>query len=148
LRCSPTSTVTSVSILADREVAGWLRPGSAEHARYLELLTTSLRELRFADSGTPLVRDILSGPGTYDDPRSALLPDLVVTWEPAPPAPRVFSERLGAFTARRDTGRSGNHRHEGFAAVVGGSRTPAGGFRQIGDLAPWVLAYFGFGPSS
>ena len=72
LRCSPTSTVTSVSILADREVAGWLRPGSAEHARYLELLTTSLRELRFADSGTPLVRDILSGPGTYDDPRSGL----------------------------------------------------------------------------
>ena len=122
--------------LAGREAAGWLVPGSAEHERYVRLLRESLAELRVGPNGAALVREVVALREVCPGGRAERLPDLVITWAPGQPAREAHSERLGRIHAQLDTGRSGNHRHEGFLLLD--REDPGQDLRHILDLAPWL----------
>ena len=62
----------------------------------------------------------------FPGPRLDHLPDLIVTWAGHRPVSRVESRLLGPVEASHATGRSGNHRPEGFCVVdVPGREPPA-----------------------
>jgi predicted AlkP superfamily phosphohydrolase/phosphomutase len=131
--------------LAGREAAGRLAPGSAEQERYARLLEASLRELRVVPGERPLVRDVLAPAEVFPGARARHLPDRVVSWADAEPARQVQSERLGSISARLDTGRAGNHRHQGFLLLDAAAARRAGAtpLRHVLDLAPWVRGHWG-----
>jgi hypothetical protein len=108
--------------------------------RYADWVRTCFAELRIEESGTPLCAALVEDHAELRGPRADRLPDVVVTWSGAPPASRVRSERLGTITAELATGRGGNHRAEGFCAILGPAdvRAHAADLRHIADLAPLV----------
>jgi predicted AlkP superfamily phosphohydrolase/phosphomutase len=132
--------------LRQRERNGMLAPGSPEHARYVEQLVGGLEELRL-DTGAPLVAGVRFAREDFPGGRSEHLPDAIVRWSGAPPASSARSERLGVVTAQPSTGRGGNHRAEGFCAVIRDGAGWAGGGKpaHIGDLAGFVRRYLGGG---
>lgn len=105
--------------LAGREKEGVLEPGSERLRSYVEELRKAFRSLATGEPRRPVVRDILSMSEVFPGSRSALLPDLVVRWEKLPQATRVDSDAYGTFSAEPDTGRCGEHRSRGFAALLG-----------------------------
>ena len=127
--------------LRGRERQGMLEPRSPELARYVEALLRELRYLR-EDGGAPLVGDIRLARQDYPGPRSDHLPDAIVRWTGRTPVSRVRSERLGELTGEVATGRGGNHRFEGFCAVVGGPAAVAAP-SHIADLAGMVKRALG-----
>lgn len=133
--------------LRGREAAGMLEPGSALLGRYEAWLTQCFRSLRDADTGAPIVRDVYFAREAFPGPRSHLLPDAIAAYRYAPPARRVRSELLGDIDAEIRTGRSGNHRPDGFCIVVNGTAdcAAAGALQHIRDLAPALVRYFGCG---
>jgi hypothetical protein len=121
------------------------RDGSADRdgdafRRYADCVRACFAELRIEDSGVPLCAALVEDHAELRGPRAGRLPDVVVTWSGAPPASRVRSERLGTITAHLATGRGGNHRAEGFCAILGpaDARAHAAALRHIADLAPLV----------
>lgn len=105
--------------LAGRERRGMYPAGSALHRLYRERVRSEFLALKVAGTDAPLVRDVVFPTDLFPGPRSDYLPDIAVLWHPIPPAREIYSERLGRFTARLATGRPGNHRADGFAAVIG-----------------------------
>lgn len=126
-----------------REARGMLEPGSERLARYLEWLRRCLLDLRVAESGAPLVREVLHTAEVFPGERSGHLPDVVVTWTGAPPATAVRSDALGDITAELATGRGGNHRSSGFCVVLApeAERAPMTPPEHIADLAGAVTRW-------
>jgi predicted AlkP superfamily phosphohydrolase/phosphomutase len=106
-----------------REARGMLDRGGEALERYRHWLVRSLTSLRIEETGEPLVGQVLFTEGTFGGPRSEHLPDVVLTWTGAPPAARIRSDLFGTFTAKLATGRGGNHRPDGFCAVLGSRGT-------------------------
>jgi len=104
--------------LAGREAAGTLEPGGADHRRYRDLVHRAFLSLETDRSKRKIVRDLLSMADVFPGARSGLLPDVVVRWEKLPQATEIHSEPYGAFSAPPDTGRCGEHRARGFAALL------------------------------
>lgn len=104
--------------LRGRERDGALVPDGETRARYVAWMRSCLASLRVADTGEPLVGDVVSAQEMFSGARAHHLPDLVVTWAGAAPAPRLRSDALGEISADLATGRAGNHRPEGFALLV------------------------------
>jgi hypothetical protein len=109
--------------LVGREAAGMLEPGGADHRRYEDLVRRAFLSLETERSKRKIVRDLLSTDDVFPGARSGLLPDLVVRWEKVPQATEIRSDSYGAFSAPPDTGRCGEHRARGFAAVSGPLRS-------------------------
>jgi predicted AlkP superfamily phosphohydrolase/phosphomutase len=133
--------------LHGREAAGMLQPGSALLGRYEQFLEQCLRSLRDADSGEPVVRAVRFAREVFPGPRSHLLPDVIAAYHYAAPARRLHSPLLGEIEADFGTGRSGNHRPEGFCFVVDaqGEFAQAGSLTHVRDLAPMVVRHYGVG---
>lgn len=108
--------------LVGREAAGMLEPGSERHQSYLDHLRRGFLSLVIEGTQQRIVRDILSISDVFPGARSQLLPDLVVRWENLRQATRIRSDAYGAFSARPDTGRCGEHRPRGFAVLLGPRR--------------------------
>jgi hypothetical protein len=108
--------------LAGREAEGILEPGGDGHRNYGDRVCQAFLSLRTEASKQPIVRDILSIGDVFPGARSAMLPDLVVRWEKLPQARKVRSDAYGAFSAEPDTGRCGEHRSRGWAALSGPGR--------------------------
>jgi predicted AlkP superfamily phosphohydrolase/phosphomutase len=108
--------------LVGREQAGVLEPGSERHRNYVDRVCRAFLSLKTEESKQPIVRDVLSMRDVFPGARSGLLPDLVVRWEKLRQATRVRSDSYGAFSAEPDTGRCGEHRSRGFAALSGPRR--------------------------
>lgn len=123
--------------LAGREARGMLAPGSDDHRRYLALVTEAFVGLR---GSSDLVEDVLSIPDLFPGPRSHYLPDLIIRWKHRPPAAEAHSGRFGRFVRRLATGRRGEHRAAGFAALLGNwpDAAHAAPPRHIEDLAGFV----------
>jgi predicted AlkP superfamily phosphohydrolase/phosphomutase len=125
-------------------VRGREREGSLERdgeilPRYVDWVRECFESLTIADSGEPLVEDVHLTREKFPGRRVDHLPDMVVTWSGHPPASRVESDRIGTITAERATGRSGNHRRDGFCVVsVPGRELPAPS--DIRDFASLVAA--------
>ena len=103
--------------LKGRESTGCLLAGGSEHLRYQKQLQERFYGLRSSDGGAPLVDELVAAAKVFPGERSDLLPDLIVTWGEQSPVTTVDARELGCFKAKFATGRSGNHRHEGFAIV-------------------------------
>jgi predicted AlkP superfamily phosphohydrolase/phosphomutase len=127
--------------LRGRESAGCLTPGEASYRKYLQWLEKAFRGLRTADGQAPIVRELVWTAEAFPGRRSGYLPDLVVTWDDHPPQTSLESEQLGRIIARLETGRSGNHRHEGFMVFKGPDKVPGdwASVDHIKDIAPVLL---------
>jgi predicted AlkP superfamily phosphohydrolase/phosphomutase len=126
--------------LRGRERDGILDPGSDAYRRYLDRVRGAFTGLRAAPSGAPLVDAVRCAGDAFPGARSHRLPDLVVTWTGEPPAAAATLAGGGSISATLATGRTGNHRPDGFAVVMepgaaaGGEAAPG----HIADLAPMV----------
>lgn len=129
-----------------REAKGCISRDSHTFQSYSEWLKDSFLELQLHDTGLPLVQDVVAAQTVFPGARSQLLPDFIVTWANAMPATRIDSKRLGQMAAKLETGRSGNHRHEGFALVLAAepeeSARAWSKVKHIADLAPLMLSRY------
>jgi predicted AlkP superfamily phosphohydrolase/phosphomutase len=136
--------------LRGREAEGVVEPG-AEYDRLCEEIADGLRSFVDADTGESIVHDVARADALYPDgARRSELPDLLVKWAFTPFAAhrRIVSPRFGAIDmeapGRNPSGRSGNHRPEGFliAAGPGVRQAPLDG-AHILDLAPTAYDLLG-----
>ncbi len=128
--------------LQGREAVGCLQPDDNAYQVYKDYLEKNFRDLRISDGAQPLVKELTATEDIYPGVRSSLLPDLIVTWPDNSPVNCIESETFGQITTQLDTGRSGNHRHEGFVSVLepGGDNNLWHSLRCISDLAPTMLS--------
>jgi predicted AlkP superfamily phosphohydrolase/phosphomutase len=133
---------------AGREAAGILQPGGETQRAYRDRVERAFLSLRIETSRQPLVRDILPIADVFPGRRSDMLPDLVVRWEKLPQATKVRSDSDGAFSAEPDTGRCGEHRSRGWAALSGGRQREALPPLAHGrDFPAFVRALLGHSPA-
>jgi predicted AlkP superfamily phosphohydrolase/phosphomutase len=137
--------------LRGREVAGTVAPGR-EAERLLARIAAGLRCFRDADTGAPLVADVVRSDDVFAAGRRRdLLPDLMVLWANGPASRHraIQSDDLGTIPwptpGRNPDGRAGNHRGEGFLVAAGGGfrENAEPGSADIRDLAPTVCALLG-----
>jgi len=134
--------------LKGREAAGVVEPG-VEFESLCAQIADGLLTFRDADTGEPVVREVIRSDRLYPPgPRLGELPDLLVGWAVTPVAGQraIVSARFGRIDlptpGRNPTGRSGNHRPEGFFIGVGdgfGAGSAVEG-AHILDLAPTAYA--------
>lgn len=125
-----------------REKQGSIELNTPLYEQYSDFVAHCFRGLTHQVNGQPLVENIVDAQSIFPGVHSQLLPDRIITWRNSRPATRIVSPLLGSFTARLDTGRSGNHRHEGFALFSGAEgQEPINPNRleHIADLAPLLL---------
>ena len=135
--------------LVGREAAGTLEPGGAGHRRYRDFVHRAFLSLETDRSKQKIVRDLLSIPDVFPGARSGLLPDLVVRWEKLPQATEIRSDSYGSFSAPPDTGRCGEHRARGFAALSGpGESQPLPPLAHGKDFPAFVRALLGHAPDA
>lgn len=130
--------------LAGREPRGRVRPGPECDALFAEL-RRELLQLVNADTGAPVVRDVIRMADAYPGERVDEMPDFYVQWNREAPISRVSSPAIGTVRKRSSGVRSGDHRAEGFFWAMG-SGIDAG--RDIGpvsvmDFAPTLAALLG-----
>lgn len=122
-----------------RERDGALESDGRALTDYVGCVRDCFASLRIAGSGEPLAGAVHLASEAFAGPRVDHLPDMVVTWAGHAPAARIESDLIGEVTAELATGRSGNHRREGFCVASiprADPREPA----DIRDLAPLVRA--------
>jgi predicted AlkP superfamily phosphohydrolase/phosphomutase len=105
--------------IAGRERLGTLHKGSDAHRRYVEHVRKSFLGLRTVDADRAIIRDIPRADEIFTGARQHLLPDLILRWTNEYPAHEVRSAELGVIRATPDSGRTGEHRPDGFALVLG-----------------------------
>lgn len=137
--------------LAGRESAGIVEPGEPLRA-LRDRIERGLRSFVDPETGESVVESIAWTADLYPDGGSRdLLPDLLVRWSERPVAgtARLRSPAFGAIDwptpGKNVTGRSGNHRPEGFMVASGpgfgsGRTLPTA---DILDLAPTVCDLLG-----
>jgi predicted AlkP superfamily phosphohydrolase/phosphomutase len=126
--------------LRGREKAGMLEPGSKSHRTYTHWVQEAVLGWRIGDTGDSLVKEVALTSEEFGGERSVYLPDLVLSWSDRRSASRIKSDRLGVIDLKPPTGRTGNHRPEGFAIVID-PRSQRGGSAPDGtivDLAAMV----------
>jgi predicted AlkP superfamily phosphohydrolase/phosphomutase len=137
--------------LKGRERLGIVDPNDEYHAIF-ELLSEGLRTFLDADSGRPVVDEIAGPADLYGHgPRTALLPDLLVRWAESPASAHrriessCYASILWPTPGRHPSGRSGNHRPEGFLLAVGPGIPHGDDLKRahIVDLAPTIYALLG-----
>lgn len=116
--------------LTGRERLGCLQQGTDAHRRYVARVTQSFLGLRTADTGAPIVRDVLPAHELFPGARRDLLPDFILRWTDEYPTTEVRSPELGRIRAIPDSGRTGEHRPDGFALVLG-RRVAQGGLPPL-----------------
>lgn len=125
-------------------VRGREREGSLDRdgevlQRYVAWVRECFESLRIAGTGEPLVGGVHWTGDVYPGPRLDILPDLVVTWSGSRPTERIDSPLIGAVSAKLATGRSGNHRRDGFCAVSGLEPRALGDGRDLARLVQEVF---------
>ena len=107
-----------------REREGILDRHGEALPRYVEWVRECFESLTVAGTGEPLVESVQLTSDVFPGPRLDNLPDLIVTWAGHRPVSRVDSRVLGPVAAEHATGRSGNHRRDGFCVVDVPGREP------------------------
>ena len=107
-----------------REREGSLGRDDERFPRYIDWVRECFESLTIAGTGQPLVGSVQQASDVFPGPRVDNLPDLILTWAGHPPVSRVESQILGPITAVHATGRSGNHRRDGFCVVDVPGREP------------------------
>jgi predicted AlkP superfamily phosphohydrolase/phosphomutase len=136
--------------LKDREAQGIVEPG-AEYELLCDKIINGLKTFVDADSGEPVVREIVPAGEVFHGEKVDLLPDLLVNWtdSPANRQRALVSPRYGTIAwpipGRNLEGRSGNHRPQGML-IACGKGIEAGtiiNHAHILNLAPTMLSLLG-----
>jgi predicted AlkP superfamily phosphohydrolase/phosphomutase len=140
--------------LKGREARGIVEPGP-EYEALLDELEAAFESLRTIETDEPIVAEVArtdaveAGRG----PRRHLLPDLIIRWNPidATTVSGVTSDRYGALRwepgAPHTSGRSGNHRPEGWLVACGPDIGNGPHLRcDALDLVPTLLRWLGQDP--
>lgn len=130
--------------LVGREAKGLVEPGE-EYNRICEELTASLLTFVNADTGRPLVREVVRTDRMYRGERLDRLPDLLVHWNREGPILRVTSPKTGLIENRHLSTRSGDHAETGMIFTSGPGVVPGPRNQSVAatDLAPMVAAHLG-----
>jgi hypothetical protein len=123
-----------------REVEGVLPAESAEEGWYTATVEMAFRGLVDAKTGEEMVADVRPRAALFSGARADYLPDLFVIWREHESSSRARSDRFGLLPPEPQTGRSGNHTADGFAAIVSPTRgvTALPPLHSVMDLAKWV----------
>jgi predicted AlkP superfamily phosphohydrolase/phosphomutase len=128
--------------LAGREARGMVQPG-VEYEAVCDQLLVDLHALRNAETGEPLIREVLRTRDHYRGPYLDLLPDLLVTWNRSSPINAAASAKIGVVDSRGIAmRRTGDHRIIGrfFATGPGWSRRRLDRKVRVEDFAPTIAA--------
>jgi len=120
-----------------REREGSLGREDEGFPRYVDWVRECFESLTIPGTGQSLVESVRLASDVFPGPRVDHLPDLIVTWAGHPPVSRVESRLLGPIAAAHATGRSGNHRRDGFCVVSVPGRQPPP-LTDIRDLAAFA----------
>jgi predicted AlkP superfamily phosphohydrolase/phosphomutase len=143
--CLPTDLEGYIRVnLRGREPQGIVNPGT-EYEALLTDLEAALLELRDAESGAPLVREVWRVDRECPGERRAYLPDLVVRWVGDRQQSRVESARVGLVEVVSPDTRTGTHQGPGFVLGAGPGIGRNGSLEggHIQDFAPTLLARLG-----
>ncbi len=145
-----TMSVGAIRInLKGRDRFGTVEPGAAYDDLCREI-AGSLGELRDADSGRPIVREVTLSRERFAGPHLEGLPDITVAFDQSFPWTEVRSPRFGTVAVEPPAGRSGSHTPYGFL-VLDGPGIPAGRVlagHSTFDIAPTVLSLAGVAPGA
>lgn len=100
-----------------RERLGCLPADGGKPESYTRWLRERLMDVRDADSGEPLIREVIDLHRLYPGERSQMLPDLALQWAPERPLTEITSPDIGRIRKRLTTGRGGNHTGDSFALL-------------------------------
>lgn len=141
---------------AGREPAGMIRPGR-DMDRFCAALTDDLLDLRYADTGEPVIKAVHRTSEKYGGDYLDDLPDLVVEWadgkalgsstcgNPKGSLVRLQSKKIGIVEGVNTYIRTGDHRPEGMFVAAGPNIRPGrlGRTVSIMDIAPTLCAMLG-----
>ena len=130
--------------LVGREPKGRVRRG-AEYDELCEQLSRDLREIVNADTGVPLVREVMRTDRLYQGERLDKLPDLLAEWNRVGPVRRVTSPKIGTIELKDQEGRTGDHKPLGLFLAAGPGVRP-GGLNEavsITDFSPTLRTILG-----
>ena len=130
--------------LAGRDPAGFVQPG-AHYDAVCDQLTRDLLALKDADTGAPIVRNVLRTRSLYRGAYLDHLPDLVVQWRMEVPVRSARSKKIGTLAGPCPCVRSGGHRPFGQFTVVGPRVRPGRLDHPVNvmDFAPTLAVLFG-----
>jgi hypothetical protein len=126
-----------------REASGTVEPGEADEL--LRFLTSELKKVVNADTGEPLITDIVVTREEYSGVHLERLPDVLVTWNRSAPIERVSSDTIGELSREYIDNRTGDHTPDGLCLLFGDGvdlRGEAAAIRTA-DLAPSIARFFG-----
>jgi predicted AlkP superfamily phosphohydrolase/phosphomutase len=131
--------------LRGREARGIVEPGSA-YDELCQQITDGMNTFVDADTGEPLVKDVIRPDQVFTGEKIAELPDLIVRWSDSPASMHraVVSPLFGTIPwpapGHNPEGRSGNHGPQGWAIAAGPDVMPGRiEGAHILDLAPTIL---------
>jgi predicted AlkP superfamily phosphohydrolase/phosphomutase len=134
--------------LKGREENGRIEPGP-EYDRLCDGLAHDLAGLVNADTGRPIVKEVVHTAATYSGPFVNALPDLFVVWNKLEPLTGMGLDGIGFVRSDYPGNRSGDHSpHIFFAAqglgiVPGQMHAPV----EVTDFAPTIAAILGVNPA-
>ena len=128
-----------------REANGTILSG-AEYDRYCEMLTRDLLEVINAETGEPLVAEVIKTHDHYDGEFVERLPDILVTWNRSAPINAATSDKIGSVDNQGIfTTRSGDHNPVGYFFATGQGWEPLNLNKIVSvlDFAPTVATLLG-----
>lgn len=130
--------------LVGREAHGIVRPGS-DYDEVCDKLSADLREMLNADTGEPLVNEVIRTDRIYHGERLNRLPDLLVQWNRSHPIHRASSPKIGLVENRHLSVRTGDHKALGLFLATGPTvrQGKLSGSVSVVDFAPTFAALLG-----
>ncbi len=130
--------------VAGREPRGRVQPG-AELDALVNRLRADLLDLVNAETGEPVVLEVIRTRDIYEGDALDALPDLLLAWNKASPITDIRSPKIGVVEGTYNGPRTGDHRPPGFLLVRGPSIAPGpiGRSVSVTDLAPTIAAVLG-----
>ena len=129
--------------LKGREARGLVEP--SDYNALLDRLSADLTELVNAETGEPLIDEIVRLHEVYPGPHVAGLPDLALIWNRRHPIRLARSPQIGTLAQEYADARTGDHTHDGLFFAAGQS-VRAGGLNHAVrpvDFAPTIRGIFG-----
>ena len=129
-----------------REPAGCVKPG-ADYEAVCNSLTKDLLDLVNADTGGPVVKEVIRIADDCHGPRLETLPDLFAVWSREAPIRAVTSPKIGIVTGTRVIGaRTGDHNPDCVLYAQGPRVTRRGPLNPMAveDVAPTITSWLDF----
>lgn len=128
--------------LQGREAGGRVAPREA--GALLAWIADELRRVVNAETGEPLVDEIVAAQERYPGPYASVLPDLLAVWNRRAPIRVVRSPAIGTLMLEAVEGRTGDHTADGVFLARGPGVRARGRVDgvQIADFAPTIAAWF------